>query len=75
MVKHSGANRVRLDASAEDGRLRITVTDDGRGGGRIGGGTGVAGLRDRLAAVDGTLTVDSPAGGPTRAQLSLLASL
>ena len=75
VVKHSGANRVRLDASAEDGRLRITVTDDGRGGARIGSGTGLAGLRERLAAVDGTLTVDSPAGGPTRAQLSLPASL
>ncbi|MFI7075471.1 sensor histidine kinase [Micromonospora sediminicola] len=75
VVKHSGANRVRLDASAEGGQLRIIVTDDGRGGARIGGGTGLAGLRERLAAVDGTLTLDSPPGGPTRAEIRLPTSI
>jgi signal transduction histidine kinase len=75
VVKHSGASEVRLDASAEDGRLRITVTDDGRGGAEIGTGTGLAGLRERLAALDGTLTVDSPPGGPTRAEIRLPTSI
>ncbi|WP_449064734.1 hypothetical protein [Planomonospora algeriensis] len=66
---------MRLDASAEGGRLRITVADDGRGGAGIGAGTGLAGLRERLAAVDGTLTVDSPPGGPTRAEIRMPTSI
>ena len=51
--------------------LRIAVTDDGSGGAvpaagdGAGRGTGLAGLAQRAAAVDGTLTIDSPPGGPT----------
>ena len=48
--------------------LRITVTDDGRGGAipsSPGEGTGLDGLAQRAAAVDGTLSIDSPPGGPT----------
>jgi signal transduction histidine kinase len=55
--------------------LRIVVTDDGRGGAAIppdvdgrapaGGGTGLRGLAQRAASVDGTLTIDSQPGGPT----------
>jgi signal transduction histidine kinase len=75
VAKHSAASRVRLDASAEGGQLVITVTDDGRGGARVGAGTGLAGLRERLAAVDGTLAVDSPSGGPTRARIILPTSI
>lgn len=75
VAKHSGADQARLEASAEGGQLVITVTDDGRGGARIGAGTGLAGLRERLAAVDGTLSVDSPPGGPTRAQIILPTSI
>ena len=44
----------------------INVTDDGVGGASMAKGHGLAGLADRLAGVDGTLTVSSPAGGPTR---------
>jgi signal transduction histidine kinase len=46
------------------------VADDGRGGADPSGG-GLTGLRRRVEALDGTLTVDSPAGGPTilRAEL------
>jgi signal transduction histidine kinase len=48
-------------------RLRIAVTDDGRGGAipAAGDGTGLRGLEQRAAAVDGTLSIDSPPGGPT----------
>ena len=52
-------------------RLHVVVADDGRGGATPpagtsdGGGTGLRGLAQRAAAVDGTLTVDSPPGGPT----------
>ncbi|MFF4382510.1 sensor histidine kinase, partial [Kitasatospora sp. NPDC001547] len=65
VAKHSGARSVELSVSAADGRVRLTVRDDGRGGAVIGAGTGLSGLAERLAAVDGTLRVDSPPGGPT----------
>ena len=53
-------------------RVTVTVTDDGRGGADIGG-SGLAGLRRRVEALDGGLTVTSPVGGPTvlRAELPL----
>jgi signal transduction histidine kinase len=41
------------------------VRDDGSGGAALGVGTGLTGLAERLAAVDGVLRVDSPSGGPT----------
>ncbi|MEU1288940.1 sensor domain-containing protein [Kitasatospora sp. NPDC005856] len=65
VAKHSGARSAELTVTAADGRVRLTVRDDGRGGAAIGAGTGLAGLAERLAAVDGTLRVDSPPGGPT----------
>ncbi|MET8541746.1 sensor domain-containing protein [Kitasatospora sp. NPDC004799] len=65
VAKHSGASSAELSVSAADGRVRLTVRDDGRGGAAVGAGTGLAGLAERLAAVDGTLRVDSPPGGPT----------
>ncbi len=43
----------------------LQVTDDGRGGAGVATGSGLAGLTERLDAVDGVLVVDSPAGGPT----------
>ena len=51
--------------------LRIVVTDDGVGGADPARGSGLRGLADRVAAVDGHLTVTSPSGGPTvvRAEL------
>ncbi len=46
-------------------RLMLQVTDDGGGGARLDGGSGLAGLAERLDAVDGVLVLDSPEGGPT----------
>ncbi|MFW6691392.1 sensor histidine kinase [Streptomyces sp. MAR4 CNX-425] len=63
--KHSGASRAMVDLWRADGRLMIQVTDDGNGGARLDGGTGLSGLADRLGSVDGLLVVDSPPGGPT----------
>ncbi|MFI1629003.1 sensor histidine kinase [Streptomyces noursei] len=65
IAKHSAARSAELAASAADGRVRLVVRDDGRGGAALGVGTGLTGLAERLAAVDGALTVDSPPGGPT----------
>jgi signal transduction histidine kinase len=64
-AKHSGAALVRVDVRVADGRLRVEVSDDGRGGADVEHGGGLAGLASRLAAVEGRLRVASPIGGPT----------
>ncbi|GGT01507.1 sensor histidine kinase [Streptomyces cinerochromogenes] len=70
-VKHSGADRVRVDVYHTDGRLRVTVTDNGRGGAAVGAGSGLAGIERRLGTFDGVLAVSSPAGGPTMVTLEI----
>ncbi|MCM1937724.1 sensor domain-containing protein [Streptomyces sp. G3] len=63
--KHSGARSASVEVWRSSDRLLIQVGDDGRGGARLDGGTGMKGLADRLSAVDGLFVVDSPDGGPT----------
>ncbi|MFC3576859.1 sensor histidine kinase [Streptomyces yaanensis] len=63
--KHSGAKSASVDVWRADQRLLVQVRDDGRGGARLDGGTGMAGLAERLGAVDGLFVIDSPVGGPT----------
>ncbi|WP_406093706.1 sensor histidine kinase [Streptomyces sp. NBC_01013] len=63
--KHSGARTASVDVWRSADRLMLQVTDDGRGGASMDGGTGMAGLAERLGAVDGLFVLDSPAGGPT----------
>uniref|UniRef100_UPI0008537E9B sensor histidine kinase n=1 Tax=Streptomyces luteocolor TaxID=285500 RepID=UPI0008537E9B len=63
--RHSGATRARVTAAHTGGVLRVEVRDDGRGGAEPARGTGLTGLADRLAVLDGTLTLTSPPGGPT----------
>jgi signal transduction histidine kinase len=66
VAKHAGAGRVNVMACVEDGTLAVRVRDDGVGGARPeGGGSGLIGLADRLAAVDGQLRVESPVDGGT----------
>ncbi|HWH00886.1 MAG TPA: histidine kinase [Pilimelia sp.] len=67
VAKHARASRVdvRVALPAGGDRLRVSVTDDGRGGARPERGTGLRGLAQRVASVDGSLRVDSPDGGPT----------
>jgi signal transduction histidine kinase len=53
-------------AVGQDGPVvHVEVRDDGVGGASLAKGHGLSGLADRLGAVDGTLSLDSPAGGPT----------
>jgi signal transduction histidine kinase len=66
IAKHSEATVARVAVSRAGGRLRVEVEDDGRGSAVLAPGHGLAGLADRLRAVDGALAVDSPRGGPTR---------
>ncbi|MFD8938314.1 sensor histidine kinase [Streptomyces sp. NPDC059578] len=63
--KHSRARSAAVEVWRSGERLLIQVTDDGAGGASLDGGTGMAGLADRLGAVDGLFVVDSPVGGPT----------
>jgi len=65
VAKHSGADRCEVRIRREEGRLVIEVWDDGGGGARVEPGGGLAGLASRIAGVDGTFSVSSPAGGPT----------
>ncbi|UNO44037.1 sensor domain-containing protein [Streptomyces sp. MST-110588] len=63
--KHSGARSASVEVWRAKGRLLIQVRDDGRGGARLDGGSGLSGLAERLGAVDGLFVLDSPTGGPT----------
>ncbi|MEU3750553.1 MULTISPECIES: sensor histidine kinase [Streptomyces] len=63
--KHARARTASVDVWRVEDRLMLQVRDDGAGGARLDGGTGLAGLTERLGAVDGLLVVDSPEGGPT----------
>jgi signal transduction histidine kinase len=65
LAKHARAAHATLRISDETSELIVQVTDDGRGGAVIVPGGGLAGIAGRLAAVDGSLTVHSPPGGPT----------
>jgi signal transduction histidine kinase len=71
IVKHARASRAWVIVHRVGTLLRVEVGDDGIGGAALAGGSGLAGLADRAAGVDGTLTVTSPAGGPTTVSLEL----
>ncbi|MFG2955765.1 sensor histidine kinase [Streptomyces sp. NPDC048291] len=71
VAKHSGARSVTVTVRARGGRLRLTVADDGRGGAEEAGGSGLTGIRRRIAAHDGTLRLASPPGGPTTLEVDL----
>jgi signal transduction histidine kinase len=64
-ARHGGGEHAAVLVSQQDGTLLVEVRDDGRGGADPSRGTGLLGLRDRVAALGGTLEVDSPPGGPT----------
>ena len=64
-AKHSSARQATLEAGHVPGLLRIVVSDDGTGGARLEERGGLAGLTERVQAVDGRLQISSPPGGPT----------
>ncbi|WP_326658616.1 sensor histidine kinase [Streptomyces sp. NBC_00385] len=69
--KHARATRASVDVWRSADRLMLQVTDNGRGGADLTSGSGLAGLTERLDAVDGILVVESPAGGPTKVTAEL----
>jgi signal transduction histidine kinase len=71
VAKHARARHAWVDVGWAGDRLVAQVTDDGVGGAELARGTGLIGLRQRAAAVDGTVEVSSPSGGPTVVTVSL----
>jgi signal transduction histidine kinase len=71
VAKYAQASSATIAIEARDARVTVEVTDDGIGGADVGGGSGLRGLADRVAALDGTLRVDSPPGQGTRLQAEI----
>jgi signal transduction histidine kinase len=71
IARHSGAAHATVTARSQGGRLTLCVEDDGRGGADEHGGSGLTGIRRRVAAHDGTLSLASPPGGPTTLKVEL----
>jgi signal transduction histidine kinase len=65
IAKHSGATEASVEVRRVGDALRVEVSDNGRGGADSAAGSGLAGIADRVAALDGSLDITSPAGGPT----------
>jgi signal transduction histidine kinase len=70
VAKHSRARHAAISARLDDRQLRVEVRDDGVGGAHAGG-SGLVGLSDRLAVLDGTLRIESPADGGTLVAASI----
>ncbi|SDY83491.1 Histidine kinase [Modestobacter sp. DSM 44400] len=65
-TRHAGASLVTVALAHVESGLRVEVSDDGKGGARLGDGSGLQGLADRLSALGASLELDSPRGGGTR---------
>ena len=65
VARHSEAQRAAVSVVRAGGILVVEVRDDGKGGASQNGGSGLAGLEERVGALGGTLVVESPPGGPT----------
>ncbi|MGH3077269.1 MAG: sensor histidine kinase [Gaiellaceae bacterium] len=70
-VKHGSPSKVTVRAVQDNGTLHVTVADDGVGGAVVRRGSGLAGLRDRVAAHGGTLEIVSPRGSGTRVEVAI----
>jgi signal transduction histidine kinase len=70
-AKHARASAASVSAVRRDGRLMVCVRDDGVGGAQPSAGSGLLGMSDRVAALGGTVNVDSPRGGGTTVTAAL----
>jgi signal transduction histidine kinase len=64
-AKHANATAAEVGVAAGEGELRIRVRDDGRGGADFGHGSGLLGLKDRVEALGGRISLHSPTGTGT----------
>jgi signal transduction histidine kinase len=70
-AKHAHASRAEVSARRREGRLELSVSDDGRGGADAAGGSGLTGLVDRVDAIGGTIHVESRPGVGTAIHVKL----
>ncbi|MGS2808174.1 sensor histidine kinase [Nocardia sp. MW-W600-9] len=70
-TKHSGAGTLSIELSGPPELLNVEIRDDGSGGATVTEGGGLAGIRRRAEALDGRMTLSSPAGGPTLVRVEL----
>jgi GAF domain-containing protein/ketosteroid isomerase-like protein len=70
-AKHAGASEAQVQVESGEGLLRVCVRDDGRGGADLTRGSGLVGLTDRVEALGGHLTLESPLGAGTAVQVVL----
>jgi signal transduction histidine kinase len=71
VAKHAAAETTVITITRSAGVLIVQVSDDGVGGARPDGGSGLRGLADRVASVGGSVRIDSPAGGGTRIEAEI----
>jgi signal transduction histidine kinase len=71
VARYAEATHACVRVVVPDGHLEVLVEDDGVGGAAPGSGSGLQGLRDRLAALDGTLVIESPPGKGTQLRARL----
>lgn len=72
VTRHAAASAATIELCEHHGAISLTVADDGRGGASTDTpGSGLDGIRQRIEALDGTLTINSPPGGPTRITATL----
>ena len=70
-AKHAHASVAHVNVQPRDGRLHVSVRDDGAGGADPAHGSGLIGLTDRVQALGGTITVHSPVGEGTTLHVAL----
>ena len=71
IAKYADASAAEVEATAHEGVLQVWVRDDGRGGADFGRGSGLAGLKDRIEALGGRISLHSPPGAGTTLQIAL----
>jgi signal transduction histidine kinase len=71
VAKYAQASEASVSVRRRDGLVTVEIADDGIGGADAGRGSGLRGLADRVAALDGTLSVESPTGGGTRLRVEI----
>jgi signal transduction histidine kinase len=70
-AKHAGASAAEVEVAVGEGVLRVLVRDDGRGGADSSGGSGLTGLKDRVEAIGGRMSLRSPPGAGTAVEIAL----
>jgi signal transduction histidine kinase len=71
VMRHANASHVNVMVQRRNSILTLEIRDDGSGGASIDAGSGLRGLADRVAALDGRLLLDSPSGSGTLVRVEL----